>query len=329
MFNHANLWRASAGGRGFVYGDTMRPRSEIQAPGLCNIVVSVAELRAAGVTKWWLYNGDLNRTLWGHAVRPGSDPTAFSTKVASLRLLMRPGRFISRATAARLYAIPVWRESDALVCGAVRPTKPPEHKGLAGHRIGQNVLYKEPEAPLWLPHPAEVWGLLSAQCSLQDLVIAGDFLLSGRSRREAPLCTREELRLTLERFKGSVGIEKLRQAMPLLATGVESPAESRTRLQIVQAGLPVPQTCCPVQTKERTLFADLGYPEWKIAIEYDGAYHFENGIEQARRDNERIESMLDSGWRVIRVTALDLRDPSRFIARLARALQDAGAPIRN
>lgn len=99
----------------------------------------------------------------------------------------------------------------------------------------------------------------------------------------------------------------LREALPLLRTGVESPAESRTRLLIVGAGLPEPQTSCPVVVRGRTLWADLGYPEWKIAIEYDGEYHFTGGVNRARWDNERIEAMIDAGWRVLRVTALDLQ----------------------
>lgn len=290
-------------------------------------MVPIAELRAAGVSKWFLYNGDLKRTHWGLAVAPEIDPHAFSTVAASLRLLMRPGRFISRVTAARLYGIPVWRESDGLVCGAIRPVKPPERKGLHGHRIERRTLREVPEGPHWLPHPADVWGLLAATHSTKDLVIAGDYLLSGKSRRESPLCTRDQLELTLAQFKGNIGVHKLRQAFPLLATGVESPAESLARLIVIQAGLPVPQTCCPVKVDGRTLHADLGYPKWKIAIEYDGAYHFENGVEQGRRDNERVEAMLDAGWRVIRLNALDLRNPTRFLARLTRALQAAGASL--
>lgn len=291
------------------------------------MVVPVAELRAAGVSKWLLYNGDLKRTHWGLAVAPEIDPREFATRVAGLQLLMRPGRFLSRVTAARLYEIPVWRESDALICGAIRPTKPPERKGIVGHRIEHRALREVPKAPNWLPHPADVWGLLAAVCSIEDLVIAGDFLISGKSRREPPLCSRGQLEQTVAQFTGNVGVHKLRRALPLLATGVESPAESLARLLVTRAGLPTPQTCCPVEVEGRTLHADLGYPEWKIAIEYDGAYHFANGVEQGRRDNERVEAMLDAGWRVIRLNALDLRNPARFLARLTRALVAAGACV--
>lgn len=80
-------------------------------------------------------------------------------------------------------------------------------------------------------------------------------------------------------------------------------------------------------TAGRELHADLGYPRLRIAIDYEGAYHFENGTEQARRDVERYEAMVAAGWRVLRVTALDLRDPSSFLKRLADAIAEASSAL--
>lgn len=285
----------------------------------------MSELRAAGVSHWRLYAGDVPRAFHGLAVAPGHDPAAFKTRVAGLRQLMTPGRFISRRTAAQLYGLPVDHPSEEYDIGAVRPTKPPQRKHIRGHQIRAGVFTQAPSAPTWLPKPEEVWALLAATDTLQQLVVVGDFLISGANRHALPLCALDDLQEVAKRFAGSAGISRLRGALPLLRTGVESPAESETRLLIVQAGIPEPQTCCRVPVHGTVLHADLGYPELKIAIEYEGEYHFLNGVEQARHDNSRHEAMRDAGWRVLTVTAIDLRDPRDFLRRLARAIEAARA----
>ncbi|MBN9612801.1 MAG: hypothetical protein J0H64_04975 [Actinobacteria bacterium] len=111
----------------------------------------------------------------------------------------------------------------------------------------------------------------------------------------------------------------------MLRSPVDSPPETLLRLLIVDAGLPEPMVNCPVRVGGRVLHADLGYPQLKIAIEYEGGYHFDGGHTQARRDVHRWEAMHDAKWRVLRVTALDLQDPRAFLARLAAAIQDAAS----
>ena len=66
---------------------------------------------------------------------------------------------------------------------------------------------------------------------------------------------------------------------------------------------------------------DLAFPEAKVAVEYDGAWHGEPG--QFRRDRERLNRLTAAGWRVIFVTAADLRSPEALLRRIANAL---GAP---
>jgi very-short-patch-repair endonuclease len=63
---------------------------------------------------------------------------------------------------------------------------------------------------------------------------------------------------------------------------------------------------------------DLGYPEQKLAIEYDGAWHGER--DQFTKDRARLNRLLAAGWRVLFVTAADLRDPEAPAARIAAAL---------
>ena len=51
---------------------------------------------------------------------------------------------------------------------------------------------------------------------------------------------------------------------------------------------------------------DFAYPEYRVAIEYEGDYH--RTPEQFRRDIRRYECLQDAGWIVIRAAADDVPD---------------------
>ncbi len=63
---------------------------------------------------------------------------------------------------------------------------------------------------------------------------------------------------------------------------------------------------------------DLAFPEHRLAVEYDGAWHGQAG--QLARDRRRPNRLTATGWRVLFVTAADLRDPDALVARVAAAL---------
>jgi hypothetical protein len=103
----------------------------------------------------------------------------------------------------------------------------------------------------------------------------------------------------------------------------ESPPESRVRVALVLAGLaPVPQYAI---WSDGVFVArsDLAFPEVRLAVEYEGAYHFEDG--QIVRDDVRYRRLREAGWTVIRVSAADLHDLDALVARIRRALAALGA----
>ena len=63
---------------------------------------------------------------------------------------------------------------------------------------------------------------------------------------------------------------------------------------------------------------DFAWPARRLALEYDGLWHGEAG--QFIRDRERLNRLREAGWQVVFVTAADLRDPDRLLARIAAAL---------
>ena len=115
---------------------------------------------------------------------------------------------------------------------------------------------------------------------------------------------------------GRWGVAKVRRAIPLVDPRAESAPELRVRVACVLAGLsPVPQFEVRV---DGVLLGrvDLAFPEARLAIEYEGAYHFEGT--QIVRDDERIARLIAAGWRVIRLSAADLRNLAAVVERIRR-----------
>jgi very-short-patch-repair endonuclease len=67
---------------------------------------------------------------------------------------------------------------------------------------------------------------------------------------------------------------------------------------------------------------DLAFPDQRVAVEYDGAWHAGPG--QLARDRRRLNALVAAGWRVVHLTAADLHDPDRVLAGIAGALAERG-----
>ena len=106
----------------------------------------------------------------------------------------------------------------------------------------------------------------------------------------------------------------------LLADGLaESPQETRVRLVLRRAGLPAPVAQHEVRAGGRFVArVDFAWPAQRLALEYDGLWHGDPA--QFARDRARLNRLTAAGWRVVFVTAADLRDPGRLVARVNAAL---------
>jgi hypothetical protein len=121
---------------------------------------------------------------------------------------------------------------------------------------------------------------------------------------------------------GVRGLKTLRQALALVDAGAQSPYETLTRLILVRAGLPAPSTQVPVIDGYGLVVAyvDLGWPDLRVAVEYDGAQHWTDA-RQRRRDIERLADLEALGWIVIRVSSDMVRTPATIAARVRRAIE--------
>jgi hypothetical protein len=132
----------------------------------------------------------------------------------------------------------------------------------------------------------------------------------------------------IDRHKGARGIVQLRQAVGLMDGGAESPQETRTRLFLMAAGFPRPQTQIVVcdQFGEFIGRIDLGWREWNVGVEYDGPQHWTNPEVHAR-DIDRSADLQAQGWMIIRVSRDILRyRPAVFLMRVREAMRSAGWP---
>jgi very-short-patch-repair endonuclease len=156
------------------------------------------------------------------------------------------------------------------------------------------------------------WDLAALE-SLGTAVAALDAMVRGGHLRLSAL------RAVAESSTGRWGVVKVRRALPLVDPRAESAPESRVRVALVLAGLaPVPQ----FEVRRNGVFlgrVDLAFPEQRVVVEYEGAYHFEGT--QIAHDDDRVARLEAAGWRVIRLSAADLRDLDAVVARVRAALE--------
>lgn len=129
-----------------------------------------------------------------------------------------------------------------------------------------------------------------------------------------------------DRYPGARGVRRLRAALELADGGAESPQETRVRLLLVGAGLPRPETQIElIGLHPRRIRVDMGWREWKVAVEYDGIQHWNDAYQRAW-DIERIALLEDAGWAVIRVSARMLSQrPQATVQRVKAKLVERGA----
>lgn len=103
----------------------------------------------------------------------------------------------------------------------------------------------------------------------------------------------------IERLSGHRYIDQARTLVRLVDPGAESPGESWLRLRLVQAGFPPPESQVSIRVDGREVWRlDLGWPDRRVGVEYDGdAFHGSSA--QQERDRRRREDLRKRfGWEV-------------------------------
>ncbi|WKG04874.1 hypothetical protein [Mycolicibacterium sp. HK-90] len=130
-----------------------------------------------------------------------------------------------------------------------------------------------------------------------------------------------------DRHRGARGVVQLRRVLDLADDGAESPQETRLRLVLTADGIRPSHTQIEVFDHARQVRRiDMGWPEWKVGVQYDGIQHWTDPRQRTRDIDQNVEYQ-DLGWRIVRVGADLLRyRHGTIIARTRAALRSAGAP---
>ncbi|WP_459279480.1 hypothetical protein [Arthrobacter sp. TMN-37] len=178
--------------------------------------------------------------------------------------------------------------------------------------------------------PARTWFDLAQLLRLDALVAAGDHVVNRNNRifaeERAALASVEELSQMLTSHRRSRGVRTAREALPLVRVGCDSAPETALRLALARAGLPEPVLGWVITDESggHVVWPDLAYPNYKVAIQYDGAHHFER--ERRELDIARNEATVRAGWTQVVITArlMDAFGSAAALAKVRDALLHNG-----
>ena len=147
-----------------------------------------------------------------------------------------------------------------------------------------------------------------------EAVIAVDALL-----HIAPYCQEDLHRMIRQRPWPGTG--HLPAVLAAADEGSESPMETRTRLILIDGGLPRPVAQYSVVDERGHSLGrlDLAYREKKVGIEYEGARHRDTSVFQ--HDLRRLNRLAAAGWTILRFGPSDVfNHPERMVAEVGQAL---------
>ena len=267
---------------------------------------------AAGVGRSRRDAADLDRPF--HGIRARHEPTSFRELVDCYLPRLKRGHRFGGRTAMRLWGLPfpvAWTVEEPLEVIVPPAAAPPQTARVKGSRLADHRAHGMVLTGVPVVDPVAALFSCAPELTVQQAVIVIDAVVTTASNYPElgpmrPMTTLGSIEARLAQWGRFPGCGTIRAALPLARELVESPKESETRLIVVGAGLPEPIVQFEVREGARLVArVDLAYPEWKIAIEYEGDGHRADR-EQWRRDIQRQRELEARGWIVIRLTQEDL-----------------------
>jgi hypothetical protein len=279
-------------------------------------VFDAASARAAGLTRSRLRGPGFLRLAHDLTVRLDDAIDERERLLLLARVLPADAAF-SHGTAAELFGAPVDRPLRPHV--ALTPRRVlPQRAEIVVHGRRLSVDDVVCHRGLRLTSGAQTFLDLAAELSAQDLVAVGDALMRVEQ------LTADGLTERLTRADRVRGVVRARACAPLLSPLSMSRPESWMRYWLLISELPVPQAQVPIVNSRGVTVAhgDLGYPEWRVLLEYEGRQHAEG--DQFGRDVDRYSLMAADGWLVLRFAARHVGGPTVVVDRTRRALLSRG-----
>jgi hypothetical protein len=241
-------------------------------------------------------------------------PDSRELRLAAVRLVMPVRATACGLTAAWIYGADVRRESDLDVC--ISCPKGSRIRSRVGLRVCQETL---DESDITLIDGLRVTTPLRTAFDCARWLKGVERVVVVDALAHAQLVAIEEIRAYIS---GKHRLRNLRRAESVLDLAdalAESPMETRIRVLLIEWGLPRPVSQLNVYDQHREFIGrlDLAYPEAKVAVEYDGAQHWE----QRRADDRRRDRLRAQGWVVLVYSAEDYYEHRQTIGvEVTRAL---------
>ena len=204
----------------------------------------------------------------------------------------------------------------------------PRRRGVVGHRgqfFADEIVSMD---TLLVTSRTRTWLDCARRMSVDELTVVADHLVRTPrpdfEGRTEPYATLDELADMLDRHKGTPGIQKARVALEQARLGADSAPETRLRLALERAGLPEPELNMPALLNDGVVRQpDLAYPQFLVAVEYDGDGHSDTG--QIVRDIAREEDFARAGWTLVRLSKRHMANDARSaVAKVRTALINRG-----
>ena len=291
---------------------------------------TLLEADAVGISRKRTRANDLRTVSRGIRVPVAADQPLAQRARPYLALL--PDAVLSDITAAKLHGIPLPSgiASEELL-HLTRPSGAPgiQRKGICGHRRRLQSSELVVAEGLQVTSIARTWLDLAGHLSLEQLVVAADWIISEHQRgfgppRVAKVSVGELTEYVLSR-QGARSLRSAAAALDLMRVGVDSPPETLLRLMMMRANLPEFTVNWRLQPPgvRRSVWTDLASPAYRVCVEYDGLHHLT--AEQQAGDNERDALTALAGWRQVKINRLQLGSPEvGVLAPIRRALRDNG-----
>lgn len=289
-------------------------------PTLAGRAFTVLEAVEAGVSPDRLRARDLDRGIRGVRL---PNAAALAERCRAALLACRDGAFICGATAADLHGMPVPPRLKPSVrhrldVGTPGPGRAVRRRAIDGRSLRIRDVDLLEHDGLRVTTLSRTWCDLAPECTVPELVAAGDWLL------RTTWLTRTRLRSAIENHPDHRQRDKLLTALRLTDAAAESPKESELRAIVALAGLPAPEVN-PVIMDGHSFVArvDLLFRAFDEILEYQGDHHRSDPA-QWRRDRTREAELESLGFHVMEVTNADLQHPRRLVERIIRNLRQRG-----
>lgn len=228
---------------------------------------------------------------------------------------------ISHVSAAALHGLPVW----GLRLERAHRTR---HRDSGGRRSRGIHLHT---APLDADEIVEIGGvpLTTAARTVVDVARNGPFepaVAVADAALRLRLVTHAELEAAVTRARGWPGVPRARRVVAFADGRSESVGESRSRVAIARAGLPVPELQFAVRIRgDDVAFTDFGWPRWYTVGEFDGRVKYGRRLAPGQEPGDvvfaekvREDAIRDTGQRVVRWTWDELPSFADVAARIRR-----------